>query len=257
MNYDKEYTNALERAKEISGVDYAGTPHKEIVEHIFPELAESENERIRKALIEYFDELKRLDIWANGYHPKTILAWLEKQKPVEHKPKIEKKEATGVLKQLIENQKREEQLVKRAYAANANSFINYLDAHLYEGKMCVSNGECKDIEDAFKNADWGKIGRYYNKFIQKPSQRIISAEAKESLYTTEDVEKLKENYEEKRNHPFATFTIEEFDAEKEKVEKKVVNKAKKWLSENLDRYDESIGWTKDEFIENFLKDMKL
>ena len=52
----------------------------------------------------------------------------------------------------------------------ATSFINYLDKHLYvyEGKMCVSNVECEDIENAFKNTDWGKIGRYYNKFTQKP-----------------------------------------------------------------------------------------
>ena len=34
-------------------------------------------------------------------------------------------------------------------------------------------------------------------------------------------------------------------------------KARKWLSENLDRYDESIGWTKEEFIEEFTKAMKL
>ena len=67
---------------------------------------------------------------------------------------------------------------------------------------------------------------------------------------------VEEYKEEQRNHPFATFTIEEFDAEKEKVEKKVVNKACTFIRENLDRYDESIGWSKDEFIENFLKDME-
>ncbi len=47
----------------------------------------------------------------------------------------------------------------------ALSFINYLDDHRYNGKMCLSNGECKDIENAFLNSEWDKLHRYYCKFI--------------------------------------------------------------------------------------------
>ena len=75
-----------------------------------------------------------------------------------------------------------EKLVKGAYKTHALSFINYLDAHSYKGKMCVSNAECEDIEDAFANADWGKIGRYYNKFTQKPTDPC--EEAKHTEYST-------------------------------------------------------------------------
>ena len=53
----------------------------------------------------------------------------------------------------------------------ALSFINYLDAHSYEGKMCVSNGECEDIENAFHNAMWDRLHRYYCKYIEKQGEQ--------------------------------------------------------------------------------------
>ena len=36
-----------------------------------------------------------------------------------------------------------------------------------EGKMCLSNMECKDIENAVSNADWMKIYRYMQKKLEK------------------------------------------------------------------------------------------
>ena len=53
----------------------------------------------------------------------------------------------------------------------ALSFIDYLDAHKYEGKMCVSNGECEDIENAFHNAMWDRLHRYYCKYIEKQGEQ--------------------------------------------------------------------------------------
>ena len=73
MNYEEKYNEALERAKSFQekyGGDYAG--------YIFPELAESEDERIRKHLIKHFSN-KSKEEW-NGMPIKDILAWLEKQK---------------------------------------------------------------------------------------------------------------------------------------------------------------------------------
>ena len=52
----------------------------------------------------------------------------------------------------------------------ALDFINYLDANRFEGKMNVSNAECKDIEEAFFSADWEKIYKYCNKYLQKPAE---------------------------------------------------------------------------------------
>lgn len=59
---------------------------KEELEHIFPELKKSENERIRKELIDFHqNEIKYLEMqertgneWEIGRH-KKFLSWLEKQ----------------------------------------------------------------------------------------------------------------------------------------------------------------------------------
>ena len=49
MDYEKKYKEALERAKSFELPEY-----KNIMVSIFPELRESEEERIRKALIQNF-----------------------------------------------------------------------------------------------------------------------------------------------------------------------------------------------------------
>ena len=74
MDYEKKYKEALERARafqEKYGGDYAG--------YIFPELAESEDERIRKQCIKLLREA-----YSTKYEAFECIAWLEKQK--EQKP---------------------------------------------------------------------------------------------------------------------------------------------------------------------------
>ena len=77
IDYEKKYKEALERAnsfQEKYGGDYAG--------YIFPELRESEDEKIRKFLIDYFTSYKIGNVATklNGYRIDDILAYLEKQK---------------------------------------------------------------------------------------------------------------------------------------------------------------------------------
>lgn len=81
IDYKKKYLDALERAnsfQEKYGGDYAG--------YIFPELRESEDEKIRKFLIDYFTSYKIGNVATklNGYRIDDILNYLEKQK--EQKP---------------------------------------------------------------------------------------------------------------------------------------------------------------------------
>ena len=65
---------------------------KKDAERFFPELAESEDEKIRKALIRQFDAIS-METWAGV--PKTdIIAWLEKQK--EQKPSTEETELNSI-----------------------------------------------------------------------------------------------------------------------------------------------------------------
>lgn len=89
----KAYDEALERAANL----YAGVHKgcKEVIDNIFPELCESEDERVRKGLVDFVtvmksaiengrrelairkDDLRLCDSW---------LAWLEKQKESSHVP---------------------------------------------------------------------------------------------------------------------------------------------------------------------------
>ena len=45
------------------------------------------------------------------------------------------------------------------------AFMHYLDAKRKPGKMCLSNGECADIEKAFAAQDWAKLNRYAEKYL--------------------------------------------------------------------------------------------
>ncbi len=58
----------------------------------------------------------------------------------------------------------------------AIKFMNYLDENRPEGKMCLSNEECEDIDKAFKENDWTKIIRYVEKYRPswKPSEEQMN-----------------------------------------------------------------------------------
>lgn len=79
MAYDK----AIEKIKYVMVHGVSPVLNKEDIEDIFPELKESEDERIRKAIIDFFKSVA--DNTTYSLVPKKdILAWLEKHKPVEH-----------------------------------------------------------------------------------------------------------------------------------------------------------------------------
>ena len=80
MDYKKKYKDALEKAKK-----------NECLENIFPELKESEDERIREALIYFIKqgEIKGTIRTYLGVTEKEMLAWLEKQGEKESDPRYE------------------------------------------------------------------------------------------------------------------------------------------------------------------------
>jgi hypothetical protein len=79
IDYKALYEEARERAKEA--LDTLPTDNETVVFHIFPDLKESEDERIRKALVKHFQEKKNCvgDTWA-GLNVDDVLAYLERQK---------------------------------------------------------------------------------------------------------------------------------------------------------------------------------
>lgn len=85
-DYEKKYKEALEVAKRKLCFDKAGmvdsfTPND--IYEMFPELKESEDERIREVLIDYFKRYKEEECGIKTFYgipADDILAWLEKQK---------------------------------------------------------------------------------------------------------------------------------------------------------------------------------
>lgn len=79
MIYKEKYEMALERARTIYNDSYK--PDKalviaEVLSHIFPELKENEDERIRKGIMALVEQSAEI---LSGSNQKRMLAWLEKQ----------------------------------------------------------------------------------------------------------------------------------------------------------------------------------
>ena len=83
MDYEKAYKAVLKTATQWIK-DGCTDKEKICLECVFPELRESEDERIRKWLIDYFGSIKKT-VWIHrDITCEQILEWLEKQK--EQKP---------------------------------------------------------------------------------------------------------------------------------------------------------------------------
>ena len=80
MNYEQKYKEALERARKL----YEQGTITESLNYVFPELKESEDEKIRKHLISLVKNWDKDGIFSkytsNPKEVKQILAWLEKLK---------------------------------------------------------------------------------------------------------------------------------------------------------------------------------
>lgn len=177
----KAYDEALERAKGVIEQNPLMEYLKKGIEYIFPELKESEDERIKKGLLYVIEHHPTLPT----EEAEEYIAWLEKQgTPAKLSEEEQNRFSKGVLKSC------------------ALSFIDYLDAHKYEGKMCVSNGECEDIENAFHNAMWDRLHRYYCKYIEKqgeqPADKVepIIVRDFNSAFSREQVEEIDRRIEE-------------------------------------------------------------
>jgi hypothetical protein len=86
IDYKEKYEQAMERARQFFKKPYL-EDSAGIVGYIFPELAESKDERIRKRLVEYFEgyydgfatDRNHVNVHWEGLEVKEVLAWLEKQ----------------------------------------------------------------------------------------------------------------------------------------------------------------------------------
>ena len=75
VDYEKKYKEALELATKAKNNASLSNGTLRILDIIFPELKESEDEKIRKALIRYHQSTIDID----GIKGEKIIVWLEKQ----------------------------------------------------------------------------------------------------------------------------------------------------------------------------------
>lgn len=153
MDYKEEYERALSMAKMWYRNTAMPDNVKEIFSKIFPELKESEDERIRKEIIETLNNL------ASMHYPLTTverykewIAWLEKQVPVDVK-------------------------IKGVKQGIALSIIDFLDKNTTG--MDMSSGECKGLEDAILDSDWMKVYYYMKKKLEKQDEKKSANEVKD------------------------------------------------------------------------------
>ena len=139
MDYEKEYKEALERAK-------AGKP----LDEVFPELKESEDERIRKELWEYFHNLQLSSDsdFSPSFTIDDVLSYLDNQK--EQKP--------------AEWSEEDENRIKSIKAT--------LEQFAYANNMLDVNGDCCDAS-MIKNINWLKSLRPQPHW--KPSKEQMKA----------------------------------------------------------------------------------
>ena len=99
----RRYDGLIERLKDLQFA-YRFSSLSDTIEEKFPEIKESGDERIRKALIKWFESYGGQNLeWYDGLTPEKAVAWLEKQgeqKPnpnSQWKPSDEQIEALGTI----------------------------------------------------------------------------------------------------------------------------------------------------------------
>jgi hypothetical protein len=193
MDYEKKYKEALELARVA-----AFNGHQSLMEGIFPELKESEDEKIRKGLINGFNECLKNSQYSNNaqkyWHNikiEDIFAWLEKQDPKKHEEELEKAYKTadevqykrGYEDAVKDTEKRREQ--KLAWGEEDECYMS----------ECIGAIATKDgwsFEEKRKTKHWLKALK--DRYTWKPSDEQITvlelASKYERVFTPKQIDIL-------------------------------------------------------------------
>lgn len=159
----KAYDKALERAREYKKYDYMMI--NVALDNIFPELKESEDERIRKELIKFHKSTIDID----GIKGEQIIAWLEKQGETYTKRDVDDAFVEGMALAKDELEKQGEK--------KSSDEVLKIRQELYQSGY--NDGYKHGCEDTKKQ---GEQNLANSAKTCKKSQRMVSAEAKEALY---------------------------------------------------------------------------
>ena len=145
MDYEKAYKEALERARNLhkDAIDMEESLLAKQCEIIFPELEESEDEKIRRELIAYFRNNSVTIKWS-GLDVKKVIEWLEKQGQTFTKKDVDDAYLKGLCDAKHELEKQGEQKPQGKTAIEALKEVE------------VNNANCATpkIKPKFKANDW-------------------------------------------------------------------------------------------------------
>lgn len=151
MDYEKKYREAMGRAKKYME-DGRMTPTNTFAEYIFPELKESEDEKIMKALVRFHKSTIDVD----GIKGEYILAWLEKQgeqKPIMNVPSRE------VILSIWDLGNEWKELTNGSISTEYGTQLDYIQKHWHESEYYLreKQGEKKatdKVEPKFEKGQW-------------------------------------------------------------------------------------------------------
>lgn len=112
MDYEKEYKEALERARDVYTYYCDDREQLRKIEHIFPVLKESEDERIKREIIEYIK---------TGTYRNDWVAWLEKQEQVKDSANFQHE--NKMCKENGDSLTNEDEVVRKELLAVVNDLI--------------------------------------------------------------------------------------------------------------------------------------
>jgi len=139
MEYEKKYKDALERASKLRVQNPFDTV-SQMMEHIFPELKESEDEKIRKSLMDFFDSANQVGenpMYEYGIQTDEIIKYLEKQGEQKSTDNLTPQEAMDVaVAKCFDEQK------------SADSYCQKNCKGFQETGKCFADGDCKAKREA-------------------------------------------------------------------------------------------------------------
>ena len=176
MDYEQRYKEALEKIRKglqplsdgakISGVTRA------FLEEVFPELGESEDEKIRKFLIHVFENNE--EVPCGEFNNKKIIAWLEKQGQEPKKVSIWKHWKNGIAGN---GDGKPIYLIKNGFTYSLSSCLSfecdYIELSELDNLLLEKQGEKKatdKVKPKFHEGDW-----------------IIDKESKEVFYLSKNL----------------------------------------------------------------------
>lgn len=200
----KAYDEALERAKKAQQYDDCN-----VCLYIFPELAESEDERIRKEMIFYFtEEIPQCSIQEHADKMKEFIAWLEKQGTSYTKKDVDDAYVEGVAFAKDELKKQYEATYQtrkdiatfifnyRGDIKDRAKWIDYLGIKVSFAEDQDEQRPTDKVEPKFREGEWITNGDYTWEIVEvKPLDYILQSQDGNIVDDTI-------SYVDKQFHPF-------------------------------------------------------